>query len=230
MTQQNTHKSELWQRIRAARHHADLTQGVVAKAMNLSRPAVSLWESIDPKIRTRPTAQQMVQLAVLCKVAPAWLMDDASDVNHVIAYNSPANMPEAVDPIRAKATAFWHAVRYAVIADHPELANSFEYRIPGTVGELVAPFYHNKVLIAFSYDDGSRSAKEQDEMLFRQAADLLLIELMIGMKCRKTVAVWTRTGRYESSIAQELERRGFTFQPVNEIMRAAALVVESLTG
>jgi transcriptional regulator with XRE-family HTH domain len=220
-------KSELWQRIRAARAHADLTQSVVAKSMGLTRPAVSLWESTDPKIRTRPTAQQMMQLALLCKVAPAWLMEDGSDVKHVIPYNSPAAMPAPTDPVRAKATAFWHAVRYAVISEAPELATAFEYRVPGAVGELVAPFFHNKHLIAFSYDEGGRTPKEQDDMLYLQAADLLMVERMLGVKCHLTIAVWTRTGRYESALAQELARRGFAFHAVNDIERAAAIVLES---
>jgi transcriptional regulator with XRE-family HTH domain len=221
-------KSELWQRIRAARAHAELTQSVVAKAMGLSRPAVTLWESTDPRLRTRPTAQQMSQLAILCKVAPHWLMDDASDASHVIPYDmAHAPVEPTPDLVRARAIAFWHAVRYAVISEAPELAPAFEYRVPGAAGELIAPFFHNGHLIAFSYDGGERTPQEQDDMLYRQVADLLLAERMLGVTCHLTIAMWTRTGRYTSAVAQELGKLGFAFQAVNEIERAAAIVLES---
>ena len=46
--------SELWQRLRAAREHAKLTQQQIADACGVSREAVSQWEAKDPAKRKTP--------------------------------------------------------------------------------------------------------------------------------------------------------------------------------
>lgn len=222
-----TPKSELWQRIRAARAHAELTQSEVAKALGLTRPAISLWESKEALNRTRPTSEQMNQLALLCKVSPGWLVDDTSDPMKVVPYDA-TEMADEVIPMsveKARAGAFWNAVRYNILAEHPKLSAAFEHRLPGT--SLVVPFHAGRAVVSFTYDEGGRGAKGQEDLLYDEAAKLLLYELMLGVRCTKMVAVWTRTGRYDSAAVKELSRRGVTVCSFNEIDKAVAALVSA---
>mgnify|MGYP003648695224 CR=1 FL=1 len=45
----------LHHKIKAARNHAKMTQQQLADVLDVSRPAVSLWESNDPEVRNEPT-------------------------------------------------------------------------------------------------------------------------------------------------------------------------------
>lgn len=218
-------KSELWQRIRAARAHSKKTQGDIALVLGVSRPAVAMWESRHPDNRTRPTVEQMNMVARMCQVSPRWLMDDASDPDKVEPWElGVPNERATVDILRARATAFWYAVRYAVLSQAPELGEAFEHPI-AAASRMNASFLHNKNLVGFIYDEGGRTPQEQDEMLYRQAGDLLLAETMLGYKCKKTIAVWTRTGRYDSMAAQELSRRGIACVSFNDIEKATDFLV-----
>ncbi|MDR3414610.1 MAG: S24 family peptidase [Nevskia sp.] len=56
-------KSELWQRLREARTRAQLTQQDIANLFGITREAVSQWESPRPEKRTRPSIDQLKQIA-----------------------------------------------------------------------------------------------------------------------------------------------------------------------
>lgn len=77
--------SEIWERVRALRKYADLTQQEVANACKISREAVSQWESKDPKKRTTPTNNNLWALLGLVKkktgraVSINWLFNDRYD-------------------------------------------------------------------------------------------------------------------------------------------------------
>ena len=78
-----TMKSELHQRLRAARTFADLSQQEVAKACNVTRPAVSQWEALELTKRTTPSLEQVKTIARLCNVPLEWLTDDEADPDSV---------------------------------------------------------------------------------------------------------------------------------------------------
>jgi len=71
--------SELWQRIRAARKAAGLTQDKVAAAIGVTRAGVALWESNNPDHKTSPSLHNLSALSRAIGVPMDWLMDDKSD-------------------------------------------------------------------------------------------------------------------------------------------------------
>lgn len=70
-------KSELWERLRAARHYAQRTQREVALALGVTRGAVALWESEDPGNRTTPRADQLQIIANMLNVPVEFFLDDS---------------------------------------------------------------------------------------------------------------------------------------------------------
>ena len=63
-------------KIKAARAHAKMTQQQLADVLDVSRPAVSLWESNDPEVRNEPTRTRLRKLAIVTGAPLHWLMDD----------------------------------------------------------------------------------------------------------------------------------------------------------
>lgn len=69
----------LHHKIKASRRWANLTQQQLADQLGVSRPAVSLWESTDPKVRNEPTRTRLRKLSVITGAPLHWLMDDSDD-------------------------------------------------------------------------------------------------------------------------------------------------------
>ena len=63
-------------KIKAARAHVKMTQQQLADLLDVSRPAVSLWESNDPEVRNEPTRTRLRKLAIVTGAPLHWLMDD----------------------------------------------------------------------------------------------------------------------------------------------------------
>ena len=75
--------SKLSERIREARRFADLTQRALATRCGVSRGAVALWETDNPKHTSNPSVEHLMRLAKATGVPLAWLMNDASEVSDV---------------------------------------------------------------------------------------------------------------------------------------------------
>lgn len=82
----STKKSELWQRLRAARQASGLTQQVIADACGVSRTAVALWTSQDPDTRTTPSIPHLRSFAELTGVPMDWLLSDMSSPTEAYKY------------------------------------------------------------------------------------------------------------------------------------------------
>lgn len=72
-------KSELWERLRAARGRAGLRQIDIADYFGIDRTAVAQWEARRPDRRTRPDIERLRALAKLTHTPLWWLMDDSVD-------------------------------------------------------------------------------------------------------------------------------------------------------
>jgi len=131
-------KSELWQRLRAARRYADLRQLDVAKACNVSRPAVAQWEAAEEEKRTRPSIKEIQALSKLAKLPVEWLLNDNADPADVWQVGRMANTP---DPMPVRKTlplppafesrmgeAFRRAIEFYVLQQRPDLAPGFATR------------------------------------------------------------------------------------------------------
>ncbi len=81
-------------KIKAARKHAGMTQQQLADALGVSRPAVSLWESKDDRLRNEPTRTRLRKLSAVTGAPLNWLMDDADNT-------LPENLDKVVRDIEA---------------------------------------------------------------------------------------------------------------------------------
>lgn len=72
---------ETWQKIRAARKNAGLSQEDVGNACTppISKAAVGLWEHPDPKKRTYPARENLMTLSRLTKTPIEVFLDDSID-------------------------------------------------------------------------------------------------------------------------------------------------------
>jgi transcriptional regulator with XRE-family HTH domain len=64
-------------KIKQARLSANLTQAQLAEKLNLSRGAVTQWESMTDETRSTPTLKALQRLAQIVDVPLEWLMDEA---------------------------------------------------------------------------------------------------------------------------------------------------------
>jgi len=76
--QMGTHIRE---RIKAARLHACLTQEQLGERIGVSKSAVSMWETANPKKWTRPTYENLQALARITGARIDWLIDDNSEIS-----------------------------------------------------------------------------------------------------------------------------------------------------
>ena len=73
--------SELWQRIYAARTHANFTQSEVAEAVGVTRVAIGHWEASDAYRRTVPSEKNLERFAEATGAPLDWLKSDDSDIH-----------------------------------------------------------------------------------------------------------------------------------------------------
>ena len=95
MTDMDSATSEFWQRLRAARRYADLTQADIATAAGVSRSAVAQWEAAETQHRTRPSAENIIIISKLTNAPLDWLMNDSSvleDIYKLAALNDASNL------------------------------------------------------------------------------------------------------------------------------------------
>lgn len=89
--------SQLWERLRAARRYADLTQREVAIAVGLTRSAVAQWEAAEVEQRTKPSAEHLIVISKLTRAPLEWLMNDSSLIDDLwkLAATNDTSLPGA---------------------------------------------------------------------------------------------------------------------------------------
>lgn len=96
--------SQLWERLRHARRHADLTQRDIAHAVGLTRSAVAQWEASEPEQRTKPSAEHMMVFSRLTKAPLEWLMNDGSRLDDLFKAlaetDEPDRLPDVLPDVR----------------------------------------------------------------------------------------------------------------------------------
>lgn len=73
-------KSELWQRIRAARKRAGYRQSDVSDRLGVDRTAITQWESKNPERRTRPDIGRLEDFGKITRTPLWWLLSDDVDI------------------------------------------------------------------------------------------------------------------------------------------------------
>ena len=119
-------KSELWQRIKAARQRAGLRQLDVAAHFEISRTAITQWEAREVSKRTRPDISRLREFAKLTRTPLWWLLDDNADPQlpwpEVSAEGAVQETPPGdSNNLREYLSEFWTLARQRVREQRPDL-------------------------------------------------------------------------------------------------------------
>jgi transcriptional regulator with XRE-family HTH domain len=71
----------LRRKIKAARLHAGYTQEKLGELIGISKSAVSMWETWNPKKYTKPTLENLQSFSKLTGAPLAWLLDNKESIN-----------------------------------------------------------------------------------------------------------------------------------------------------
>lgn len=107
-------KSTLAQRIKAARKRARLTQAQVAMHFEIDRSAVTMWESRNANVNTRPDVTKLHKFARLTKTPLWWLLRDDSDPDEAwpeVVDEDPREFDRAAKNWSEYLQDFWHSVK-----------------------------------------------------------------------------------------------------------------------
>lgn len=227
--------SQLWQRLRAARKFADLTQAQLAAVCNVTRSGYAFFESSDDNARTRPNTDQIMAIAKLTKVPIDWLLNDASepgDVWKIGVFAGSAPKPVATaghagttpclvrKPDRREET-FWRAVEYSVSMQDPHRAEAFDVLLPTDGIGMRARYQHERVLACFC------TPSDEDTLTFYMGR-LFLYERSLQRSMSKHLLVWTR-GEQGLDLATYIEVAqklfGVTVKEVQTAEEAAAYLL-----
>jgi transcriptional regulator with XRE-family HTH domain len=224
--------SQLWQRLRAARKFADMTQAQLAAVCNVTRSGYAFFESSDDNARTRPNTDQIMAIAKLTKVPIEWLLNDTSDpgdvwkigvvngfaakpIAPVSAHDCPIKRPDRRDET------FWRAVEYHVTMQDPHRAEAFEASVPVDSIELKIRYQYERVLCCFC-------SASDPQMLSLFMGRLLLYERALQRTMHKHLVVWPRDG-HEHDLTSFIEaaQKGFgiSIQVVHTADEAAAYLL-----
>ncbi|MBU2708951.1 helix-turn-helix transcriptional regulator [Zooshikella marina] len=89
--------SELWERIRAARASAGMTQEELASRIGVRRPTVGVWETSDPTKRSQPRDRMLRKIADATGAPYGWLISDKSEIDADFISQNPDFKNDSLD-------------------------------------------------------------------------------------------------------------------------------------
>lgn len=203
--------SQLWQRLRAARKYADLTQAQLAAVCGITRSGYAFFETSDSNARTRPHVDQIMAISKLTKVPVEWLLNDASEPGDVwkigvVSSGGPkpqapratggGYQPMAID--RAEET-FWRAVEYHVGVLNQDVSNCFDVPIEIVSITMRIRYLNDKVMACFT-------SHIDDQSVLFYLGRMLVAERALGNGHHKHLLVWDRNDTDLSSITAVAQR------------------------
>lgn len=177
-------KSELWQRLKAARDYADKRQEDIAKACGVSRGAVALWERHIPEKRTRPDVRQIQVIAKVTGVPVEWLLNDNAEPSDVWRIGAEAKKTPTTTAIPALVkgkhlSLFANAVEFELMQRAPQRLSG----LGATIGPVVIDFAWGKHLVVFAEGDD-----------IDKIGRLLAAERVSGGSHKKHLVIWSAPG------------------------------------
>lgn len=207
--------SQLWQRLRAARKFADLTQAQLAAVCNVTRSGYAFFESSDDNSRTRPNTDQIMAISKLTRVPIDWLLNDASepgDVWKIGVVNGFASKPDGPRAVVAQSAVisqadrreetFWRAVEYHVTTQDPTRFGAFDGTVWVDSIELKIRYQHDKVLACFC-------SVTEPQILALFMGRLMLYERALQRPMHKHLIVWLRDGQELGAALIDAAQKGF---------------------
>lgn len=235
--------SQLWERLRAARRFADMTQAQLAAACGITRSGYAFFESKDPNSRSRPSAEQVMAVSRLTRVPIEWLMNDAADPGDVWKIGvvsstglqaAPVRGPthaghsgtflghplrRATDrPTRAEET-FWRAVEYHLVQTNPEHEGCFDVEVSPPPFPMRVRYKHGKTMCCYT---GNSSI---DSLTFHMGR-LLLYERALAQAFSKHLVVWSKdVVDYDGTLETAKNLFGVSIRQVSTAEEAAAYLI-----
>ena len=189
-------RSKLYERLRAARQRAGLSQLQVAQAAGVSRAAVALWESTKDDIRTHPNAEQVMVVATLCDVPATLLLDDSAEAS-TIALLTPAQAAAAryTRPLAGtagdrRAQLFWQTVQLAVLDANPALERCFGVQLERDGCTATAPFLHKRAAVWML----APPSMPRQDFLLTYVPPALMVQALLGRALDKHLFVLNDAG------------------------------------
>lgn len=237
-------RSELGQRIRAARKRAGLTQQQVAEGFGIDRTAVVQWESKDPKRATRPDVSRLEEFAKLTRTPLWWLLSDESDVTEswpeITSEKAESVAPRAAS-LAQHLRSFWNAAALTTRAARPDLWSHevWEPEGPSWMNPVLPDVMTDRALVQFM----SSPNLDLSRVLTAACAMLGFEKLQHQEYPRKVVMVWhpdpstwpdmyrgylTAFTRIREHAAYALESMGIQFLEVKTPEEASAYLVQIL--
>lgn len=237
-------RSELGQRIRAARKRAGLTQQQVAEDFGIDRTAVVQWESKDPKRATRPDVSRLEEFAKLTRTPLWWLLSDESDVSEPwpeIASEKAESIAPRAASLAQHLRSFWNAAALTTRAARPDLWSHevWEPEGPAWMNPVLPDVMTDRALVQFLTSPSLDLAR----VLAAATAMLGFEKLQHREYPRKVVMVWhpdqntwpdayrgylTNLMRIREHAAYALEPMGIQFLEVKTAEEASAYLVQIL--
>jgi transcriptional regulator with XRE-family HTH domain len=243
-----TKKSELFQRLRAARDRMQYTQAELAAKLGFSRASIAQWETPNPTVRVTPSLDQLKMLGEALDVPVPLLFSDEQTLEQferaIAGAGDPIEVVHAVrDPLtqaelmRRRAQAFWDSVRSQVVLDQPELADAFDVPCPRAGFELRASALIGAHLFRFAEltPAADPDPASVNEFLAREVGHLLACEYALNSTSgvrrrrrvfRKHLVVWTNSGKLAGFNKVDLHASmGVELFATNDVPRVVAHIL-----
>lgn len=216
--------SELWQRMRAARAWAGMSQQQLVDAWPQdeapSRAAVSFWETENENSRTVPSAHQLITYAKVTRVPLEWLGDDSQRPDSIAKVMQETTglvrSKRNDDVIAGKGERFWNAVRAHVAVEDDSLSSRFGVAVPSQGMPLQAGFLLGYQLVSLASVHG-----DWRKLIVAEASQLLALEKALGRKHDKHLLVYINDEKVDEDAAMRFaEHLGVSFRAVREMHEA----------
>lgn len=181
-------KSEMWQRIKAARKRAGLTQADVAAHFDIDRTAITQWEARSSSRRTRPDIARLEEFAHLTRTPVWWLLSDEVDV--LEPWPDLIEKPDGASQERKGpfVRAFWDQAILNVKQMRPDLWDDevWSPKVPTWMNPLVPDGLTKRCIVNIVHAHRIDVAR-----IAQQATALLGFERLQGVEYpRKAVLIW----------------------------------------
>lgn len=184
-------KSELYQRIRAARKRAGLRQVDVAIRFEVDRTAVTQWESKDPGRRTRPDIDRLEEFGRMTRTPLWWLLSDDVDISSAwpeVANEQQDAAAPAAQTLRTHIRDFWSAACLQVRERRDDLWDGeiWDPQGPSWMAPIIPSVVTNRSIATFITVPRPDLAR-----VATAASALLAFEVAIDRQFeRKVILIW----------------------------------------
>lgn len=216
--------SELWQRLRAARAYAEMSQQALADMIGVTRSGVSFWESDNELTRTWPSVSQVTAYAAITRVPVQWLVDDSQDHTQLEAFMKAYERHHdgaAAIHYAKQAARFWQSVRVGC-EKVPGVLERLDKRIEAHGAEFTIAMMEGGTMVHFAATDGTDPVQQ----VAREVSHMLMLEKAMARRLEKTLLFYA-TDSLSPACKKFASALGVTLRVVSDASSAARLLART---